>query len=166
MQSPEYPALHDVHITQNRARAQRFHMDLFDLSRDGSVEALFLDDCRTPAPSAHFKWVIVRTHVEFCRFIRQRGLPAFISFDHDLGEEAIRIGADADWKEFDYSLATEPTGYDSAKWLMDYCLDNDMGMPPFTVHSANPAGAANILGLLNNLRRHQGLPPDGYRTAW
>lgn len=140
--------------------------DLRELFPEGGVEALYLDDMRTPRENHYLSWHIVRTHAEFVNFIRQQGLPRFISFDHDLGDEAIRIGAAAEWKDFDYSLTTEPTGFDSAKWLQEYCLDTDQLMPPFTVHSANPPGAENILGLLNNLRRHQGLPADGYRTSW
>ena len=69
------------------------------------------------------------------------------------------------WSIDDY-MQPDKTGYDCAKWLVDYCLDNDILMPHFTVHSANPEGAANILHLLNNLQKQQGQQPNGYRTAW
>lgn len=54
-----------------------------------------------------------------------------ISFDHDLGEDA--------------------TGYDCAKYLVNFCLDYNLNLPKnFFVHSANPVGAENIRMLLNN----------------
>lgn len=128
--------------------------------------ALYLDDMRTPRPNHWFNWLIVRSYKEFCNYIRQQGVPKFISFDHDLADGHVAIGAAAEWKDFDYSLTTEKTGYDCAKWLVEYCIDNDVLMPHFTVHSANPAGAENILCLLNNLQKNQGQTPNGYKTAW
>lgn len=130
------------------------------------TEALYLDDNRTPRPNHWFSWVVVRDYAAFRNYILQQGMPKFISFDHDLADEHIRLGALAEWKDFDYSLCTEKTGYDAAKFLVEYCLDNDEPMPHFTVHSANPAGAENILCLLNNLQKQQGQTPNGYRTAW
>ena len=44
----------------------------------------------------------------------------------------------------------EKTGYDSAKWLIDYCLDNNLDLPLCFIHSMNPAGKENIEMLLNN----------------
>ena len=46
------------------------------------------------------------------------------------------------------------SGYDCAKWLVDYCLDNGITIPNFGVHSANPVGAENIRGLLVNAMKH------------
>lgn len=43
---------------------------------------------------------------------------------------------------------------DCAKWLVDYCIDNKERLPKIFVHSANPVGADNILGLLNNFKKH------------
>jgi hypothetical protein len=135
-------------------------------SWEPGTEALYLDDNRTPRENHYFKWVIVRDYRAFCNYIMQQGMPKFISFDHDLADEHVQLGAMANWKDFDYTLCTEMTGYDAAKWLVEYCLDNDVQMPHFTVHSANPAGAENILGLLNNLQKEQGQIPNGYRTHW
>jgi len=131
-----------------------------------TVSALYLDDCRTPQPFPFFNWVIVRSYSAFVSYIRAQGVPPFISFDHDLADEHVAIGASLDWKDFDYELCTEATGYDAAKYLADYCLDTDTIMPHFTVHSANPAGAENILHLLNNLQKEQGQTANGYRTVW
>ena len=39
---------------------------------------------------------------------------------------------------------TEKTGNDCAKWLLEYCYENDLKLPQCMVHSANPVGADNI----------------------
>lgn len=141
-------------------------MNLPELFPDYPVTSLYLDDCRTPRPNMYFNWVVVRSYTEFCNYIRQQGLPRFITFDHDLGEEAIRVGAASQWQTFDYAACSEMTGYDAAKWLVEYLLDTDQDLPPFTVHSANPPGAENILAVLRSYQRHRGQEPGGYRTHW
>jgi|AntRauTorckE6833_2_1112554.scaffolds.fasta_scaffold00015_22 hypothetical protein len=87
--------------------------------------ALYIDDERSPKTERD--WVVVRTYNAFVTTIEERGMPEHISFDHDLGED-------------------EPTGYDCAKWLVE------QGYVPqsYNVHSANPVGAENIRGLLDN----------------
>ena len=80
------------------------------------------------------EWQVVRSFDEFVAWIETNGLPDFISFDHDLGllDEQ----------------SEELNGMTCAKWLVNYCLDNDLKLPDFVVHSSNPAGAKNIEGLL------------------
>ena len=112
---------------------------------------LFLDDERIPVDCAtymytrgvdcriyHKEWRIVRSYGHFVEWITENGLPEFISFDHDLSE---REGI------------LEPTGMDCAKWLVNYCLDNNKLLPKWAVHSANPAGYDNIKGLLLNFEK-------------
>ena len=82
-------------------------------------------------------WTIVKTYQEFITCIIDKGLPEFISFDHDLGELSIINGE-------------EKSGYDCAKWLIDYCITNQLILPAYFCHSMNPVGKANIQGLLNN----------------
>lgn len=152
-------------------------IDYSELYADGSVTALYLDDCRTPRQNHYFNWVVVRDYKAFTNYILQQGMPKFISFDHDLSQEHQLhhidnisyfkdTGIPYTLTEADYAGFTEKTGYDAAKWLVEYCLDNEVLMPHFTVHSANPAGAENILHLLNGLQKEQGTIPNGYRTAW
>lgn len=90
---------------------------------------LYLDDLH-PTPEGFLR---VYTFDEFTEFITQNGLPDFISFDHDLGEGK--------------------TGYDCAKWLVEFCLDNQLPLPEFVVHSQNPVGKENIESLLNNFKK-------------
>lgn len=100
---------------------------------------LFCDDERNPVHCVAFlgikdpiyfenEWVICRNYVSFCNTIKKMGLPEFVSFDHDLGE-----GED---------------GVDCAKFLVDYCMDNKLKLPPFRIHSQNPVGSDNILSYL------------------
>ena len=122
---------------------------------------LFLDDERIPVDCAtymysrgvdcriyHKEWVVVRSYGQFIKWIKENGLPEFISFDHDLGDvpklrEELPI---EEW--FDLENNRELTGMDCAKWLVNYCLDNNVSLPKWAVHSANPAGYDNIKGLL------------------
>lgn len=92
---------------------------------------MFLDDIRNPREPGY---VVVRSFYEAANYVKQHGYPSFVAFDHDLGESDKR------------------TGYDFAKWLMDH--DMRYGLMPkdfaYSVHSANPVGAANIRGLIDN----------------
>ena len=93
------------------------------------MKKLYLDDLR-PTP---FGFERVYDYEGFTEFISRNGLPDFISFDHDLG-----------W---------EKTGYDCAKWLVEFCLDKNLILPEFQVHSQNPVGKENIEALLNNFKK-------------
>ncbi|WP_257710640.1 cyclic-phosphate processing receiver domain-containing protein [Gramella sp. MT6] len=75
--------------------------------------------------------VWVKNYVDFKNWIQNNGLPGAICFDYDLGEKT-------------------PTGYDCAKWLVDYCQKNHLPPPPWASQSTNPEGKANINRLLKN----------------
>ena len=132
-----------------------------------SKNLLWLDDLRNPfegkwieefAPeylnSGSIIWVL--NYEEFIEWIRKNGLPQKICFDHDLGEDvAIKLVS----KGINKKKAREvkklaKSGYDCAKWLVDYCIDHDLQIPDWNVQSANPVGKENINGLLNNAKKH------------
>jgi hypothetical protein len=97
---------------------------------------LYIDDIRMPIDKT---FTIARTVAEAKTLIRQHGVPAFISFDHDLG--------------IDESGNLLPTGYDFAKWIVEMDMDGIITVPShfsFAVHSQNPVGAENIKSYLNN----------------
>lgn len=128
------------------------------------MRKLYLDDVRTPADPS---WIVVRSYNEFVDWITKNGMPDFISFDHDLADE--HYTPKEYWHDYDVSKAyqesrtyTEKTGKDCANWL----VENNLIPIEFTVHSANPIGADNILYLLNNWQKHNGLEPNGYKTFW
>lgn len=138
-----------------------------------SMKNLFLDDIRNPKDaiglvpsvlnSLYFSddWTIVRNFNEFCNFIETNGLPDFISFDHDLSDEHYNdLFSDENWVKDDkdiilkYNEYNEKTGYECAKWLVDWCLENSKPLPKFIVHSQNPVGKRNIEMYLNNAKKH------------
>ena len=91
---------------------------------------IYLDDIRHPPSNRD--WHIVRSYDQAIAWVEKHGMPDYISFDHDLGEEK--------------------TGYDFAKWLID---QDEQGIAKFgpgfdyAVHSANPVGAKNIRELFH-----------------
>jgi hypothetical protein len=104
---------------------------------------LFLDDIRFPESvklvGPKSKVIICRSFDDAVWSINNYGMPDFISFDHDLGEGK--------------------TGYDFAKWLGDYIMDNNMKIDSwftYQVHSANPVGAKNIDEYMKNLIKNFG----------
>ena len=109
---------------------------------------LFLDDVRIPT---HVKWVeipanqhysVVRNYKEFVDLITLRGLPKYVCYDHDLSDCHYGHGLNND--EIPYNSYDEKTGYDCAKWLVNYCVDKGVKHPPYIVHSLNPIGKKNI----------------------
>lgn len=48
-------------------------------------------------------------------------------------------------------------GYFDVEWyiVVYYCIDNNLQIPNFVVHSQNPVGNKNIEGLLNNFKKFQ-----------
>ena len=106
-----------------------------------SLTLLWLDDERDPAEE---KWhayfpiqvsavVWLKTYSEFVDWITDHGLPAAICFDHDLGEDK--------------------SGFDAAKWLTEYCLNENRTLPAWNIQSANPIGKENIVSILNSFER-------------
>ncbi|MBI3500984.1 MAG: hypothetical protein HY063_04255 [Bacteroidetes bacterium] len=89
------------------------------------------------------KWIVVRSYNEFVSTIKEmfgrNYFPLLISFDNDLGYE---IPED------------EKTGYDCAKWVVDFCIDNNLELPKYKVHSQNPVGQKNISSYLANYLKH------------
>jgi hypothetical protein len=127
---------------------------------------MFLDDERNlgdvtwvvlPSKIDH-NWVTVRNYDEFVKTVISFGVPQFVAFDHDLADEhykvmqqeveASRYTAFVDDEHgglnltFDYG--NEKTGYDCAKWLVDFCADRGLKFPSYAVHSMNPVGAKRI----------------------
>lgn len=134
---------------------------------------LFLDDIREPYEAGNYmypvdirkeyrlnEWVVVRDYKSFVDYIAGNGLPYLISFDHDLADT--HYTPEHLWDDYDKSkewqesqVHQEKTGYDCAKWLVEYCLDNNLNLPLFYCHSMNPVGKDKILGLLNNKKNKE-----------
>jgi hypothetical protein len=105
-------------------------------SRIGSKNPVYLEP----------DWTICRSFTEFAVSVLTRGVPYFVSFDHDLAD--IHYDPETQKESFAYD---EKTGYDCAKWLAEYCREHDIRFPEWAVHSMNPVGTQNITKYLKNL---------------
>lgn len=125
---------------------------------------LWLDDYRDPfqdnwlvfSPIVPSEVVWVKSYTEFTAWITENGLPDAICFDHDLGlPNQLKWRAKGKSKRASRRLAKqeERTGYDCAKWLINYCMDNNKALPKYGIQSANPVGRDNIDGILKNYKK-------------
>lgn len=129
--------------------------------------ALFLDDIRMPKDVYEYikndiylslNWDIVRNYNDFVQYITDTGLPDIISFDHDIADshytpQHLWDDYDASKKWQEEQVHTEKTGYDCAKWLVEYCLINDLDLPFCYVHSQNVVGRDNINSYIRNANK-------------
>ena len=125
---------------------------------------LFLDDNRKPYDVFRTTinpvyesndWSIVKSYDDFVNHIEKNGLPEIISFDHDLSfdhyYEKNQKG------NLEYDNFTEKTGYHCGQWLIEYCKNNNLTLPKWFVHSANPVGSENIKNLLSSFNKSSDL---------
>lgn len=126
---------------------------------------LFLDDKRTPIEAFTYtkdvrylelKWVTAKSYDKFVSIIERRGVPDVVSFDHDLADEHYR-NQENPWSvdgTIDYFSYKEKTGYECAKWLCNYCLDNKIRFPEYMIHSWNGIGSNNIKYYIKNFKKY------------
>jgi hypothetical protein len=103
---------------------------------------LFLDDERNPPGSS---FVVARNTRDAMAIVKMRGLPAFMSLDHDLG--------------------CDDTGREDNGMIFVKLLQNMYPygpVPGYVVHSANLPGKKNIAGFLESWRRFCRMP----RREW
>jgi len=134
---------------------------------------IFIDDYRIPLDCIKYMhsrigkknpiyldrdWVRIKSYKQFVKCIKKNGLPFLISFDHDLHEShyAPQEYWDDSYDEWaKVQNFVEKTGYDCAKWLVDYCMINNVSLPECFVHSENPHGTKNIITCLENFKKQQ-----------
>lgn len=129
---------------------------------------LFLDDVRMPKDAFGYMhlpiyisvdWIVVRNYYAFITLIENKGIPEIISFDHDLADEHYDYQEQFNNNDI-YDIVEEKTGYHCAKWLIDYCMDNEKELPAeIIIHSMNPAGSMNIKSLFNTYIKVYGKKP-------
>lgn len=106
---------------------------------------LWLDDLREPnkyflnkfnpcdCDISELNIVWVKTEHEFMQYVQSNGLPDGICFDHDLGPGG--------------------SGYECAKFLVEYCLGRNFDIPTYSIQSMNPVGKQAIDNLLFNYHK-------------
>jgi hypothetical protein len=125
---------------------------------------LFLDDDPSRIPHKLtwielplVEWTVVRSYDEFVKTVTEKGIPHTVSFDHDLGTEHYQEYArvrEADFQiPIDYSRFTEKTGMDCAKWLAERCIDKNVPLPEYYVHTMNGPGRLNIVSIMESARK-------------
>jgi hypothetical protein len=118
---------------------------------------LFLDDVREPnqvtwARFPQHNIAIVRNYDEFTKHVSTFGLPGFVCFDHDLDDQHYYAGLSGK-----SNYGPVPTGYDCAKWLVDFCENSGNKFPDYVVHSMNPVGKKNIESYIENAKKYLGM---------
>jgi hypothetical protein len=128
---------------------------------------LFLDDIREPEHCLSYThnqiydaldWIVVRSYDEFIGCVESMGIPEVISFDHDLADEHYDpdLYGSETYNEV-YDNFEFKTGYDCAKWFIDYIIDNNLQLPDtIMIHSMNPVGALNIKSLFDTYNKVMG----------
>lgn len=129
---------------------------------------LYLDDVRVPTDDS---WILVKNYDEFVNTVLREGIESFdtISLDHDLGDTAMAEYFNNVRRNFtiDYDNIKEKTGLDCAKWLVNHYLEKpkeSFTFPLVYTHSANPIGAANIMGYVNNFLKNMKQPQTCVRV--
>jgi hypothetical protein len=126
---------------------------------------LYLDDIRTPKDP---DWIVARNYDEFVAQIKLYGLGSFevISLDHDLGEGAM-VEYYTNVKNnymLDYNNIKERTGMDCCRYLVSESMNEKIPLPQIYIHSANPIGAGNMMGYINNYLMNSRLPQTCVRV--
>ncbi len=124
---------------------------------------LWLDDVRNPLEDnwlvfspieQPYNLVWLKSYDEFVNWITENKLPSAICWDHDLGLDEVYEGklSKRALKRFRKNPEYK-TGFDCAKWLVEYCLDRNLPMPLYNIQSANSVGKENIDMLLKNYNK-------------
>lgn len=130
---------------------------------------LFLDDLRNPSEQDWINWLAqyspieqpyeviwVKNYDDFVWHIRMNGMPDGICYDHDLGRDVAdeKVAKGMSKRQARKERKNTKSGMDCAKWLVEYCLDNNLKLPNWSIQSANPSGKDNINGLLLSFNKH------------
>jgi hypothetical protein len=128
------------------------------------MKKLYLDDTRVPDPSLGFDHV--KDYESFVDYILRNGLPDEISFDHDLAYEHVRDYLNHKDGPLNYKSYEEKTGFDAAKWIVRFCMNNELIVPKTYCHSMNTVGSVNIRTYLNNYYRMKKVDRSCDQIIW
>lgn len=129
---------------------------------------IFLDDIRHPKDAVSYtgdnkywnlQWGVPRNYEQFVNLvtliISDGNKIDLISFDHDLAPE--HYAPSDRYNDYENWLAetgtVEKTGYDCAKWLLEFYQERNLELPEIKCHSMNVIGKQNILNLFSDYAR-------------
>lgn len=96
-------------------------------------------------------WVVARSMDQFKTIVEANGLPAFVSFGHDLTEEHDAVVKQPFANNYD---SFTDTGYDCAVWLQAYCQVNNLDFPKWAVHE-NSGVRQRIIFYINQINNSE-----------
>lgn len=128
-------------------------MKQFNQSNENRKLVIWIDDMRYPLEKQWWDIIMtskkyvgkepivawVKTYDEFVNWLntsihdKEVLFPTLVCFDHDLGEEK--------------------TGFDCAKYLVNFCMEHNIELPRCTCHSSNPVGKENILSYIESYKK-------------
>lgn len=102
---------------------------------------LWIDDIRNPfdgwaeryAPFRPDEIVWAKNYDDVMAFLKEKGCPDEVCFDHDLGETG----------------ENERNGMTCAKAIIHYCIDHNIDAPAYNIQSSNPVGRDNIRSIID-----------------
>jgi hypothetical protein len=125
-------------------------------------KCLYLDEKQIPLnldDQVYNPWVTVRDGDAFVKYIKENPMPDLISMAHDLAEEHYNDfykNQAQDIHHINYDSFKISSGYHLMRWLIYYCLKNDVLLPVINVHSQNVLGKENMVKEANTFYAHQG----------
>lgn len=140
---PVDPQEGDIVFFQQHQEFFVYKDDCWQVSKEMPVMpwGLFLDDERMPVDVSWSSCEIARTVDEAIKLIDEKGLPQSISFDHDLGKDQPVATV------FMWHLIN---GHLDEKW-------DCSKIKLVQIHSANPEGVKNLIGLWEGFIQDQGI---------
>jgi len=119
------------------------------------MNRIYLDDVRTPVEG---NWIVVRNYQEFVDKVNELGLDniELVSLDHDLGDTAMAEYFNNVSKNYKLDYRFQMSRKDKK--------ESEIKFPVVYVHSANPIGASNIMGYINNFYMNEGQPQTCVRV--
>lgn len=123
---------------------------------------VYVDEKKIPKnldPLKYNPWIVCQHPNDFCDYIRKHPLPDMISLNHDFADEHYidfanhqAIGIEA----INYDKFKVATGLHLMRWLIHWCMENDLDLPVINVHSENTLGTANMVQEANAYYKHRG----------
>jgi len=143
-----------------------FDTNYDNIFRKKEVYNLFLDDLRVVKDAVIHKlnrklieesqipavdWWIVRSYDDFVKTVKEKGVPNVVSFDNDLSQEQTRYFVRNHEKNgFNVDVYND-NGISCARFLIQYCKEQNKPLPTYYVHSAN----YHAVDFIENLMKHE-----------